>query len=177
MILEVKIMGNKSTREILLIKEKYGIADDDPTFAILDVYGTTLQDLFVAIGGAKELTNILFNKEHEIKDMVPTIKEMMNEHKLILAQEGLRVKEILTQEMQKKLKELFAQIDNNKLRLEQENKLLKLHKDSAYSGLKNLFQDFSREKEAQNQKNSMFSMLISVTIVLQLISIFAFVVK
>lgn len=49
-------MNDKTTREILLIKEKYGIRDDDPIFVLLEVYGTLQNDLIHSIKQV-EMTN------------------------------------------------------------------------------------------------------------------------
>ncbi len=166
-------MYNKTSREILLIKEQYGIADNDPVFALLDIYGSLLQDLNGALRTVKEAQSIAHKSLHEIKEEKYTLTNFLEDHKVQIAEEGVKIGALLTEEMNQKLQELFKSIDQYRSGIENERKLLSYDRTNDQNSLKSLFSQFIEEKDAQKTKNNIAFALISFMILIQSVSIVA----
>lgn len=164
-------MYNKTSREILLIKEKYGIADNDPVFALLDIYGSLLQDLNGALRTVKEAQSIAYKSLHEIKQEELTLTEFLKVHKVEIAEQGVKVGKILNEDMSFQLQELFKSIDQYRSGIENERKLLSYDRTNDQNSLKSLFSQFIEEKDSQKMKNNIAFTLISFMILMQSVSI------
>ena len=117
-------MQDKTSRQILMIKQEYGIADNDPVFALLDVYGSMLQDLNNALHSVKEAQSIAYKSLNEIKEEKYTLKNFLEDHKVQIAEEGVKIGTLLTEDMNQKLRELFKSIDEYKSVIKYECKML-----------------------------------------------------
>lgn len=164
-------MYNKTSREILLIKEKYGISDNDPVFALLDIYGSLLQDLNGALCTVKEAQSIAYKSLHEIKEEKYTLTDFLEDHKVQIAEEGVKIGALLTEDMNQKLQELFKSIDERRRGIENERKLLSYDRTNDQNSLKSLFSQFIEEKDSQKMKNNIAFSLIILMILLQGVSI------
>lgn len=164
-------MRSKSSREVLLIKQKYGISDDDPVFALLDSYGSLQKNLYYAIETIIEIQKTANTNLQEEKKSCEIIKDLAREGQIYIAEEGLKVKNILTQEMQKKLNELFTQIDNYRSYLNAEKKSYESNKNNSYSSLQTLMKKHDNEREKQEKRNTIFFALIALLVIVQGISI------
>ena len=166
MILELD-MHDKTSRQILMIKQEYGIADNDPVFALLDVYGSMLQDLNSALHSVKEAQSIAYKSLNEIKEEKYTLKNFLEDHKVQIAEEGVKIGTLLTEDMNQKLRELFKSIDEYRKGIENERKLLSNDRASHHSNLKTVFIQYNEDKDAQKTKNNIAFSLISLMMLLQ----------
>ena len=166
MILELD-MHDKTSRQILMIKQEYGIADNDPVFALLDVYGSMLQDLNSALHSVKEAQSIAHKSLHEIKEEKYTLKNFLEDHKVQIAEEGVKIGTLLTEDMNQKLRELFKSIDEYKSVIKYECKLLSNDRTTHDTNLKSLFTQYHEDKDAQKMKNNIAFSLISLMMLLQ----------
>lgn len=164
-------MHDKTSRQILMIKQKYGIADNDPVFALLDIYGSLLQDLNGALRTVKEAQSIAYKSLHEIKEEKYTLTDFLEDHKVQIAEEGVKIGALLTEDMNQKLQELFKSIDEHRRGIENERKLLSYDRTNDQNSLKSLFSQFIEEKDSQKMKNNIAFSLIILMMLLQGVSI------
>jgi hypothetical protein len=166
-------MNVKTFQEILLIKEKYGIADNDPIFALLDTYGCLQIDIVNSIDMLKEAQKIVHNSLKEIAQKEITIEDIIEDGRVAALEQGIKIGGILSEDMQNKLKELFLSIDIYRVAIEEEREELRFDRTTNQHSLENLFQRYIKEKESQNKKNKISFGLITCLILIQSISIIA----
>jgi hypothetical protein len=164
-------MRDKTSREILLIKERYGISDNDPVFALLDVYGSLLQDLNGSLRAVKEAQTIAHSSLQDIKQEELTLAEFVKDRRVDIAEQGIKVANILNENMNAKLQELFASINEYRNGIENERRLLNYDRTNDQNSLKSLFSQFIEEKDSQRMKNKISFGLITLLIIIQSVSV------
>lgn len=164
-------MYDKTSREILMIKQKYCITDNDPVFALLDVYGSLLKDLHGVLNFVKETQSMACESLHKIKEEKSILAEFIEVHKLQIAEQGVKVGKILNQDMSSQLQELFKSISEYKKGIENERKLLCNDRVNYQNSLSGLIAQYNEDKDAQKKKNNISFVLIVFLIFIQSASI------
>lgn len=164
-------MNIKTSQEVLLIKEKYGISDNDPVFALLDTYGCLQQDIVNSINMLKKTLGIVHDSLEKIEQKETTLEDIILNGRIDIAEEGLKVRDILYKDMTNKLSELFLNIDQYRIAITEERKRLKYDRTDSQESLKKLFREFIKEKESQATKNKVSFALIILLVIIQSTSI------
>ena len=84
-----------------------------------------------------------------------------------IAEEGVKIGTLLTEDMNQKLRELFKSTDEYKSGIKYECKLLSNDRITHDTNLKSLFTQYHEDKDAQKMKNNIAFSLISLMMLLQ----------
>lgn len=164
-------MNIKTSQEVLLIKEKYGISDNDPVFALLDTYGCLQQDIINSINMVKKTLCIVHDSLEKIEQKETTLEDIFIRGRIDVVEEGLKVRDILHKDMTNKLSELFLSIDEYRIAIIEEREKLRFDRTNAQYSLQNLFHAFILEKKSQTTKNKVSFALIILLVIIQSTSI------
>lgn len=164
-------MNIKTSQEVLLIKEKYGISNNDPIFALLDTYGCLQQDIVNSINMVEKTLGIAHDFLEKIEHREIMLENIFLKERIAIAEEGLTVRDILYKDMANKLSELFLSIDQYRIAIEKEREKLRFDRTNAQYRLQNLFHEFILEKKSQTTKNKVSFALIILLVIIQSASI------
>lgn len=127
-------MDAKTSREILLLCQEYNVSPDDPIFQFFDVYGNLLYQFQKQFDNLKEANRLIKEREEKIELVSKTANEDITQNAgsvaariSTLAQEethrlhqvAMQEETFLKESFQKKLEELFKQINSYQESLEQ----------------------------------------------------------
>lgn len=160
-------MNQKTAREILLIKQKYGILDNDPVFALLDAYGELQKDIVHSIRMLEKAKKGLSKSLNELSKEEDSLETIIKDGRLAVREEGLEVKNILTDDMKDRLEELFSSIDAYRTTIIEEKKRFTQDRSKEQKNVSSLFQKFAKAQKSQNIINIIAFVLIVSSISVQ----------
>lgn len=160
-------MNHRTARKILEIKEKFGISDEDPVFALIDAYGELQKDVIYSVRMLEKAKKGVLQSIQDLKKEEVSLETIIKNGRLDVREEGLEVKNILTNDMKARLDELFISIDAYKETIIEEKNRLVHDRLKEQKNVSSLFQKIVKVQKSQKIINIIAFILIVSSLTVQ----------